>query len=337
MKKIALSILLLSSLSFMGVVNATEVSSNNETISNSATETEFEIAEEFGYTREQFESIMNIPKLESPEDEITFNFSRSVSSQQAVVNEAKRHIGKPYVWGAKGPDSFDCSGLVQYVFKNAVNMSVPAPTTTQERLGKEVSLSALQPGDLVFYGNRGATYHVAIYIGNGQAIDAPRPGETVRTFRMADWYPQFARRILNDNVFKETNIDYTSRIKGQGWTSESRNGTTSGTTGKNIPLEGICVALKGGSTDGGVQYRAHVSEKGWLGWTSNGGIAGGYGERLEAVQIKLTGDISRVYSVEYRTHVQDIGWTSWVKDGSTSGTTGKNKQVEAIQIRLKRK
>ncbi|WP_329380474.1 NlpC/P60 family protein [Streptomyces sp. NBC_01351] len=86
-------------------------------------------------------------------------------------------IGKPYVWGATGPGSFDCSGLTQAAWRSA-GVSLPRTTYTQINAGRRVSRGELAPGDLVFFYS-GVT-HVGMYIGNGQMIHAPRPGSTVR-------------------------------------------------------------------------------------------------------------------------------------------------------------
>ncbi|WP_405921763.1 NlpC/P60 family protein [Streptomyces sp. NBC_00122] len=86
-------------------------------------------------------------------------------------------IGKPYVWGATGPGSFDCSGLTQAAWR-AAGVSLPRTTYTQINAGQRVSRDQLAPGDLVFFYS-GVT-HVGMYIGNGQMIHAPRPGSTVR-------------------------------------------------------------------------------------------------------------------------------------------------------------
>ncbi|MFI5666821.1 NlpC/P60 family protein [Streptomyces sp. NPDC051704] len=86
-------------------------------------------------------------------------------------------IGKPYVWGATGPGSFDCSGLTQAAWRSA-GVSLPRTTYTQINAGQRVSRDQLAPGDLVFFYS-GVT-HVGMYVGNGQMIHAPRPGSTVR-------------------------------------------------------------------------------------------------------------------------------------------------------------
>lgn len=123
--------------------------------------------------------------------------STTPDSSQAtkVISIARQQLGKPYQYGAAGPNSFDCSGLVQYVF-GKVGISLPRTTYEQEKMGYEVSLNNLQPGDLLFWGNRGSSYHVAIYTGNGNMLYAPEPGQNVKEIQMKYWMPSFARRIL---------------------------------------------------------------------------------------------------------------------------------------------
>lgn len=146
-----------------------------------------------GFTEQQFEQIMNIPRIEAAN---LPPMSRATSQQNSVVSKARAQIGKPYAWGGAGPNSFDCGGLVKYVYKQAVNVDLPMGTTNQEKYGTEVNLNALQPGDLLFYGSRGATYHVGIYIGSNQMIHAPQPGQNVTSVDIKYFYPSFARRIL---------------------------------------------------------------------------------------------------------------------------------------------
>lgn len=86
-------------------------------------------------------------------------------------------IGKPYVWGATGPNAFDCSGLTQAAWRSA-GVSLPRTTYTQINAGQRVSRSQLAPGDLVFFYS--GISHVGLYIGGGQMIHAPRPGAPVR-------------------------------------------------------------------------------------------------------------------------------------------------------------
>ena len=112
-------------------------------------------------------------------------------SAQAIVNEAYKHLGKAYVWGAKGPDNFDCSGFTSYVYKTVTGIWIGGDTYSQIGSGREVSYSELQPGDLVFPHSG----HVGIYIGNGQMIHAPQTGDVVKVAPVYKFWR--ARRILN--------------------------------------------------------------------------------------------------------------------------------------------
>jgi cell wall-associated NlpC family hydrolase len=90
---------------------------------------------------------------------------------------ARAQIGKPYVWGATGPDSYDCSGLTQAAWK-AAGVTLPRTTYDQVNVGTTVSLADAQPGDLIFFYDD--ISHVGIYIGDGMMIHAPKPGAYVR-------------------------------------------------------------------------------------------------------------------------------------------------------------
>ncbi|MFD9040259.1 C40 family peptidase [Streptomyces bottropensis] len=99
------------------------------------------------------------------------------SRAAAAVSYAFSKLGSPYVWGATGPNAFDCSGLTLAAYR-AAGVSLPRTTYSQINAGRRVSRSELLPGDLVFYYS--GISHVGIYIGNGQMIHAPNPSAPVR-------------------------------------------------------------------------------------------------------------------------------------------------------------
>jgi cell wall-associated NlpC family hydrolase len=99
------------------------------------------------------------------------------SRASAAVAYAYQKLGSPYVWGATGPDAFDCSGLVQAAYRSA-GISLPRTTYAQIDAGRRVSRSELLPGDLVFFYS--GISHVGIYVGNGRMIHAPNPSAPVR-------------------------------------------------------------------------------------------------------------------------------------------------------------
>lgn len=101
------------------------------------------------------------------------------SGASAAIAYAYAQIGKPYVWGAAGPDSFDCSGLVMQAWARG-GFYFDHLAQDQYAATARVAISALQPGDLVFFGTPDDVYHDGIYVGNGQMVDAPHTGADVR-------------------------------------------------------------------------------------------------------------------------------------------------------------
>jgi cell wall-associated NlpC family hydrolase len=98
---------------------------------------------------------------------------------ERAVYVASLQAGKPYVYGGSGPYNFDCSGLVQYVFKQ-LGRSLPRTAEEQYEATTHISQYSKQVGDLIFFGTPGNVYHVGIYAGNGNMWDAPNSGETVQ-------------------------------------------------------------------------------------------------------------------------------------------------------------
>jgi cell wall-associated NlpC family hydrolase len=95
-----------------------------------------------------------------------------------VIAIAARYVGVPYVYGGSSPRGFDCSGYVQYVYRQ-LGVSLPRVADAQLRASRQISRSQAKPGDLVFFLSGGSAYHVAIYAGGGMMYDAPRTGKTV--------------------------------------------------------------------------------------------------------------------------------------------------------------
>ena len=117
------------------------------------------------------------PKPSSPPPAPTGPAPAVKSGAGAAVNTAKAQLGKPYVYGAAGPDSFDCSGLTMYAWR-AGGVGLPHSAEMQYNAIAHISVSQLQPGDLIFYGT--PIHHVGMYVGGGQMIEAPYTGAVVR-------------------------------------------------------------------------------------------------------------------------------------------------------------
>ena len=123
----------------------------------------------------------------------------TLAAPQAVsvaIRFALDQVGKPYVWGATGPASYDCSGLVQRSYAMA-GVALPRTSREQARVGKAVDLPDLLPGDLLFWAYNPAdlatVHHVAIYLGDGKIVQAPQPGEFVEVTTM--WLSGYAGAV----------------------------------------------------------------------------------------------------------------------------------------------
>ncbi|WP_373598574.1 SH3 domain-containing protein [Paraclostridium bifermentans] len=119
----------------------------------------------------------------------------------AVISLGMQQLGKPYVWGAEGPNSFDCSGFTQYVFKNAAGINLPRVSREQARFGTAISRSNLQKGDLIFFDtdHNGSVNHVGIYMGNNEFIHASSGAKKVVISQLNSFYSSAytnARRVL---------------------------------------------------------------------------------------------------------------------------------------------
>jgi len=120
---------------------------------------------------------------------------------QTVLQRALALLGTPYRWGGTSPDKgFDCSGLVGYVFRNALGIELPRVSREMAQSGELVSDRAkLAAGDLVFFGHSGRVDHVGIYMGEGRFVHAPRTGRdvTVSSLDQGYWSGKFmqARRV----------------------------------------------------------------------------------------------------------------------------------------------
>ena len=110
-----------------------------------------------------------------------------------AVAEAKKHLGRPYVFGAAGPSYFDCSGLTQYVF-HKVGVNLPHSAAGQRNYGHAVSASAARAGDIVVFSEGGTWGHVGLYLGNGYMLDAPHTGAVVRIEKV--WHDNVVYRRL---------------------------------------------------------------------------------------------------------------------------------------------
>ncbi|MFH8989185.1 C40 family peptidase [Streptomyces sp. NPDC017940] len=119
----------------------------------------------------------------------------SSGSVAGVISFLKAQVGDAYVMGGTGPNSWDCSGLVQAAFKQA-GVDLPRTSQAQSTAGTPVSLSNLQVGDIVYWGGAGSAYHVGVYIGGGQYLDAANPSKGVVIQDLSGYPASGAVRVL---------------------------------------------------------------------------------------------------------------------------------------------
>ncbi|WEV70678.1 C40 family peptidase [Lactobacillus sp. ESL0785] len=117
--------------------------------------------------------------------------------RNAIAKLAKMQVGKSYVYGATGPYAFDCSGLVQYIYRKAGKKVLPRTTYSQVLVGKRVSMDKLKKGDLLFWGPASAPYHVGVCVGHNKFVHAATPDQGVKEQTISPYfYPSAAKRIL---------------------------------------------------------------------------------------------------------------------------------------------
>jgi peptidoglycan DL-endopeptidase CwlO len=121
--------------------------------------------------------------------------STATGSAAAIVNFVKAQVGDSYVSGGTGPNSWDCSGLVQAAFSQ-IGVDLPRVSQDQSTAGTPVSLSNLQPGDILYWGSAGSAYHVAVYTGDGMFVGAQNPSTGVAEKPLSYDPPTGAVRVL---------------------------------------------------------------------------------------------------------------------------------------------
>lgn len=173
-----------------------------------------------------------------------------------VIKAAEQQIGDPYVWGGVGPDGWDCSGLIQWAYAQA-GVKLPRISQDQQKIGKAVAVDKAQPGDLLFNGS--PAHHVAMAIGGGKLIEAPRTGLKVRIRSYKPGEFTNAKRILGsvgsmDSVSSDPTAD--TGLNEQGNTV---GGNIGGAYGGTSELAAIMAALGGGNSGGSMPLSSQAT------------------------------------------------------------------------------
>ena len=166
--------------------------------------------------------------------------------------------------------------------------------------------------------------------GYGRAVQAvqvavlpkgdPAPGDTTSPFKNRSDDP--------------ASISVRSHTSNIGWMSPVRSGSVAGTTGRGLPMEALEAQLGWYGHSGSIELRGHVSNVGWQQWSKGHCGTTGKSQRLEAVQIRLTGEAADKYDIWYCAHVSGIGWLDWACNGAAAGSAGKGRAIEAVKVVL---
>ncbi|MDR1276216.1 MAG: C40 family peptidase [Candidatus Accumulibacter sp.] len=155
-----------------------------------------------------FGGVSRIAAEEIPEvpDELALLLERYTDKSGELIRASIKHVNTDYRYGGASPEEgFDCSGFVQWVFKEAVGKELPRTAKAQSKFGRAVRRNELEPGDLIFFNTlRRAFSHVGIYVGKGHFIHSPRTGAKIRVDDMRGkyWSQRFsgARRVVENTL-----------------------------------------------------------------------------------------------------------------------------------------
>jgi hypothetical protein len=173
---------------------------------------QFVVTEPIPIIKESVPTVTQPPYVEEVQDIEFISYREEQPNAEKILNDiewnAKRFLGTPYVWGATGPNKFDCSGFTQWVYRD-VGITIPRVSRDQARVGEYISYQNLKRGDMVFFDTKkhrsGKVTHVGIYLGDGNFIHASSAGKKVviYNFNEKEFYKKrflWGRRVTNNNI-----------------------------------------------------------------------------------------------------------------------------------------
>jgi M6 family metalloprotease-like protein len=221
--------------------------------------------------------------------------------------------------------------------------SFTASAASPQLTGTSITLSAEAAG-----GKAGYTYKFTQTYGSAVTTIAEgtsasctwtpkQTGSYTLTMTVTDQNHQTVSSSMLYSIYMPS-VSYQTHVQNIGWQNYVSDGSTSGTSGQALRLEGIHIKTTG-DANLGITYRTHVENVGWQNYVSDDVMSGTSGRalRLEAIQIALTGSNAAKYDVYYRVHAQNYGWMNWAKNGEAAGTEGLGLRLEAIQIVIVKK
>ncbi|MCL2807333.1 MAG: N-acetylmuramoyl-L-alanine amidase [Coriobacteriia bacterium] len=179
---------------------------------------------------------------------------------------------------------------------------------------------------------------------NGASAGTAGAGRTIEGFQVALVNKGAAAPGSREMPYLDGNqsvLSYQAHVARIGWQSNIQANTSrsAGTIGQAARVEALKLSFIYQDYTGGIQTSALLAGIGWQGWRNAGSVSGttGQSRQMEAVRIRLTGDMARNYDIYYRVHAQSFGWLDWAKNGAPAGSSGYGYRLEAVQIQLVRK
>lgn len=139
--------------------------------------------------------------------------------------------------------------------------------------------------------------------------------------------------VINTSITNSINLNCGYQTASSAWQSTSQ-GNIAGTTGQAKALTGMKLSVSSPLVSGGISYKTHVANNGWLSNASNGNPSPAGSKAIQALQIRLTGNLSKYFDVYYQGHAAGYGWMGWAKNGANSGSTGLGKNMEAYRVKI---
>ena len=237
-----------------------------------------------------------------------------------------------------------------YGWQEPVSDGNTAGTTDQAKRLEAIEISLT--GELakeydIYYQVHAASFGDLGWAKNGERAGSEGYGKSIEAIRLLlvkkgspEAPAQSGRSFLSPT--RKGTVTYTSHVQTYGWLDTVADGAVSGTQGQAKRMEAFRIYLEnprdenGRELAGSIEYQAHAQSHGWMNWQTEGKVAGTEGEakRLEAIRIRLTGEMEERYDVWYRVHCATWGSLGWAKNGEVAGTVGYHKAVESLEIRI---
>lgn len=291
-------------------------------------------------------------KEESKENEVSNNIIDNNLNNEVIdniiTNEIKNEITNNVenITNNEIIENEISENVIQNTIKNEVNENISNNTIISESVKKDTIDTNDDENNLsVVSGINDVKVEYSTHVQNIGWQEAVYNGQMSGTSGLGLRLEAIKINVVGENL--EGAIKYSTHVQNIGWQEYVKNGAMAGTSNKGLRLEAIKIKLDNCYYEGGIEYTTHVENIGWLDSVTvnanekaeNVAFSGTSGKslRLEAIKIKLTGEVAEKFDIYYRVHGQNVGWLDWAKNGEEAGTEGYGFRLEGIEIKLVKK